>query len=98
MKTRCQREEVLSTVTGKIINGGTLANMRLIKPETIIKLETDLKESRISSNLMEGFPPQFASKISWMFDYSTYMIICKAREKKFIWKTSQKPCMVEMSR
>ena len=48
---------MLGTVTGKIINGGTLANMRLIKPETIIKLETDLKESRIYSNLMEGFPP-----------------------------------------
>jgi len=41
----------------KIINGGTLANIRLIKPEAIIKLETDLKESRVSSNLMEGFPP-----------------------------------------
>jgi len=47
---------MLGTVTAKIINGGTLANMRLIKPEAIIKLETDLKESRISSNLMEGFP------------------------------------------
>jgi len=31
--------------------------MRLIKPKAIIKLETDLKESRVSSNLMEGFPP-----------------------------------------
>jgi len=30
---------MLGTVTGKIINGGTLANMRLIKPEAIIKLE-----------------------------------------------------------
>jgi len=48
---------MLGTVTGKIINGGTLANMRLIKPEAIIKLETDLKESRVSSNLMEGFSP-----------------------------------------
>jgi len=47
---------MLGTATGKIINGGTLANMRLIKPEAIIKLEIDLKESRISSNLMEGFP------------------------------------------
>jgi len=33
--------------------------MRLIKPEAIIKLETNLKESRISSNLMEGFRPIF---------------------------------------
>jgi len=48
---------MLGTVTGKIINGSTLANMRLIKPEAIKKLETDLKESRVSSNLMEGFPP-----------------------------------------
>jgi len=47
---------MLGTVTGKIINGGTLANMKLIKPEAIIKLETDMKESRISSNLMDGFP------------------------------------------
>jgi len=47
---------MLGTITGKIINGGTLANMRLIKPEAIIKLETYLKESRVSSNLMEGFP------------------------------------------
>ena len=48
---------MVGTVTGKIINGGTLANMRLIKPEAIIKLETVLKESRVSSNLIEGFPP-----------------------------------------
>jgi len=48
---------MLGTVTGKIINGSTLANMRLIKPEAIIKLETDLKESRVSSNMVEGFPP-----------------------------------------
>ena len=48
---------MLDTVTGKIINGSTLANMRLIKQEAISKLETDLKESRVSSNLMEGFPP-----------------------------------------
>jgi len=31
--------------------------MKLIKPDAIIKLETDMKKSRISSNLMEGFPP-----------------------------------------
>jgi len=48
---------MLETVTGKIINGSTLANMKLIKPDVVVKLETDMKESRISSNLMEGFPP-----------------------------------------
>ena len=48
---------MLGTVTGKIINGATLANMKLIKPDVVIKLESDMKESIISSNLMEGFPP-----------------------------------------
>jgi len=47
----------LGTVTGKIINGGTLGNMRLIKQEVIKKLDTDMKESRVSLNLMENFPP-----------------------------------------
>jgi len=56
-ETRGFTDDMLDTVTGKIINGGTLANMKLIKPEAIIKLESDLKESIISSNLMEGFPP-----------------------------------------
>jgi len=56
-ETRGFTDDMLGTVTGKIINGGTLANMWLIKPEEIIKLETNLKESRVSSNLMEGFPP-----------------------------------------
>ena len=50
---------MLGTITGKIINGGTLANMRLNKPEEVIKLETNLKESIVFSNLMEGFPPIF---------------------------------------
>jgi len=58
-ETRGFTNDMLGTVTSKIINGGTLANMKLIKPEAIIKLETDLKESKISSNLMEGFPPIF---------------------------------------
>ena len=31
--------------------------MRLIKQEVIKKLDTDMKESRVSSNLMENFPP-----------------------------------------
>jgi len=48
---------MLGTVTGKIINGTTLDNMKLIKPDVVVKLETGMKEFRISSNLMEGFPP-----------------------------------------
>jgi len=47
----------LGIVTGKIINGSTLGNMKLIKQEDIKKLDTDMKESRVSSNLMENFPP-----------------------------------------
>jgi len=56
-ETRGFTDDILGTVTGKIINGSTLANMRLIKQEAATKLETDLKESRVSSNLMERFPP-----------------------------------------
>jgi len=56
-ETRGFNDDMLGTVTGKIINGATLANMKLIKPDVVIKLESDMKESRISSNLMEGFPP-----------------------------------------
>jgi len=56
-ETRGFTDDMLGTVTCKIINGSTLGNMRLIKQEAITKLDTDLKESRVSSNLMEGFPP-----------------------------------------
>jgi len=31
--------------------------MKLIKQEDIKKLDTDMKESKVSSNLMENFPP-----------------------------------------
>jgi len=56
-ETKGFTDEMLGTVTDKIINGATLANMKLVKPDAVIKLETGMKESRISSNLMEGFPP-----------------------------------------
>jgi len=56
-ETRGFTDDMLGTVTGKIINGATLAHMKLIKPDVVVKLESDMKESRISSNLMEGFPP-----------------------------------------
>jgi len=56
-ETRGFTDDMLGTVTGKIINGATLAHMKLIKPDAVIKLESDMKESRVSSNLMEDFPP-----------------------------------------
>jgi len=56
-ETRGFTDQQLGTVTGKIINGSTLRNMTLIKKDADKKLETDLKESRTISNLMEGFPP-----------------------------------------
>jgi len=39
-ETKGFTDDMLGIVTGKIINGGTLANMKLIKPDAIIKLET----------------------------------------------------------
>ena len=56
-ETRGFTDDMLGTVTSKITNGSTLGNMRLIKKEAITKLDTYLKESRVTSNLMEGFPP-----------------------------------------
>jgi len=56
-ETRGFTYQQLGTVTGKIINGSTLRNMTLIKKDAYKKLETDLKESRTISNLMERFPP-----------------------------------------
>jgi len=45
----------LGTVVGKYINGSTLYNMHLVK--TVIRVDTDLQESNILSNLMDNFPP-----------------------------------------
>jgi len=56
-ETKVFTDQQLGTVTGKIINGSTLGNMTLIKKEDIKKLDTDMKESRAMSNLIEGFPP-----------------------------------------
>jgi len=58
-ETKVFTNQQLGTVTGKIINGSTLGNMTLIKKEDIKKLDTNMKESRAMSNLMEGFPPIF---------------------------------------
>jgi len=48
-------DKMLGTVVGKYINGSTLKNMYLAKE--VIRMNTDLKESMILSNLMEDFPP-----------------------------------------
>jgi len=56
-ETNVFTDQQLGTFTGKIINRSTLGNMTLIKKEDIKKLDTDLKESKAISNLMEGFPP-----------------------------------------
>lgn len=45
------------TITGKVINGGTLKHMKLIKKEDYKKLATDLKESDAVFNLMHNFLP-----------------------------------------
>jgi len=47
----------LGTVTGMIINGGTLVHMKLIRKEDHKVLSTDLKESSVILNLMDDFPP-----------------------------------------
>jgi len=45
----------LGTMVGKYINGSTLYNMHLVK--AVIRMDTDLKESNILSNLMDNFHP-----------------------------------------
>jgi len=55
--TKVFTDQQLGTVTGKIINGSTLRNMNLIKKDVYKKLDTDMKESRAISNLMQDFPP-----------------------------------------
>ena len=47
----------LGTVIGKIINGGTLKHMKLIRKEDHKVFSTDLKKSSVISNLMDDFPP-----------------------------------------
>ena len=56
-ETKIFTNKELDTVTCKIINGSTLRHMKLIRKEDFKKLEIDLKESNVVSNLMEDFPP-----------------------------------------
>jgi len=48
-------DKTLRTVTGKIINGKTLQNMKIIKKFS--PNEKDLKESAVQTKLMRDFPP-----------------------------------------
>jgi len=48
-------DDQLGTVVGKYINGTTLKHIHLVKE--VVKMETDMKESNILSNLMDDFPP-----------------------------------------
>jgi len=53
--SKAVNDDDLGTTVGKYLNGTTLYNMHLIK--VVDKKKTDLKESRILSDLMDGFPP-----------------------------------------
>ena len=56
-ETKIFIDKQLDTVIGKIINGSTLRHKKLIRKKDYKKLDTDLKESDVVSNLMEDFPP-----------------------------------------
>jgi hypothetical protein len=55
--TKIFTDKDLGTVTGKVINGSTLRHMNLISKDDYKKLDTNIKESHVVSNLMEDFPP-----------------------------------------
>jgi hypothetical protein len=48
-------DKMLDTKTGKFINAQTLKNMKLIS--NVTKLQIDLSESNVKSDLMRDFPP-----------------------------------------
>jgi len=54
-KSKLASDRALGTATGKIINGKTLQNMKIIRK--ISPNEKDLKESSVQSELMRDFPP-----------------------------------------
>jgi len=54
-KSKLATDRNLGTVTGKIINGKTLQNMKIIRKFS--PNEKDLKESTVQSELMMDFPP-----------------------------------------
>jgi len=54
-KSKLTSDRILGTVSGKIINGKTLQNMKIIRKFS--SNEKDLKESTVQSELMRDFPP-----------------------------------------
>ena len=54
-KSKLASDRILGTATGKIINGKTLQNMKIIRKFS--PNEKDLKESTVQSELMMDFPP-----------------------------------------
>jgi len=54
-RNKLASDKALGTVSGKIINGMTLQNMKIIKKFS--PNEKDLKESTVQTELMRDFPP-----------------------------------------
>jgi len=83
----------LGTVVGKYINGSTLYNMHLVK--TVIRMDTDLQESNILSNLMDNFPPickQDPPDVRAHFVYEHWKATWETKLANIV--TFQTPCMV----
>jgi len=59
-RNKLASEKALGTVTGKIINGKTLQNMKIIKKFSPNK--KDLKESTVQTELMKDFPPIYKER------------------------------------
>jgi len=59
-RNKLASEKALGTVTGKIINGKTLQNMKIIKKFS--PNEKDLKESVVQTELMKDFPPIYKER------------------------------------
>jgi len=53
--SKAVNDNQLGTMVGKYITGSTLYNMHLVKE--VNRMDTDLQESNILSNLMDNFPP-----------------------------------------
>jgi len=60
-RNKLASEKALGTVTGKIINGKTLQNMKIIKKFS--PNEKDLKESAVQTELMKDFPKSLRREI-----------------------------------
>jgi len=59
-RNKLASDKTLRTATGKIINGKTLQNMKIIKKFS--HNEKDLKESAVQTELMKDFPPIYKER------------------------------------